>query len=87
MDPKTGMIYEEDEIHDLDPEIQKRLIRGELEELKQLSELLTNVEESNGKSSHLVEPVKEEHFYPVNRAARRKAEKRDRATRKRDPRG
>lgn len=32
-------------------------------------------------------PDPSEQFYPINRAARRKAEKRDRATRKRDPRG
>lgn len=87
MDPKTGIIYTEDEIHDLDPEIQNRLIKGELEELQQLSQLLTNVEESNGKGSLPTEAVEEERFYPVNRAARRKAEKRDRAIRKRDPRG
>lgn len=93
MDPKTGIIYEEDEIQDLDPEVQKRLIRGELEELQQLSELLTNVEKKNNDTTSnwhnepvdIPEPL--EKFYPVNRAARRKAEKRDRATRKRDPRG
>lgn len=78
MDPKTGQIYSEDEIPALDEETQKRLIRGELEDLQQMSALLKNVEEENAKS---------EEFYPINRAARRNAEKRNRALKKRKPNG
>lgn len=85
MDPKTGMIYDEDEIPALEPDVQKRLIRGELEELQQLSTLIQNVKDENDAKEVLQEV--EERFYPINRAARRRAEKRDRATRKRDPRG
>ncbi len=34
-----------------------------------------------------IQKMPDEKFYPINREARRRAERRDRATRKRDPRG
>lgn len=92
MDPNTGRIYAEDEIQDLPPEIRDRLISGskeDLEELRkamlkelvdteatELGEILDEYEKI--KTLPMPDDNKPERFYPVNRAARRAHEKRER---------
>jgi hypothetical protein len=89
MDPNTGRIYAEDEIEGLPPEIQDRLIHGSKEELEalqkhmiqkeaeELGELLEDMDEVLS----MDDPKPNEKFYPINRAARRAAEKHERKQR------
>lgn len=84
MDPNTGKIYSPEEIQALPTDIQDRLVPVSTDEAaEELNELLSELKKVQELPNH--DP--DEKFYPVNRAARRKAEKRNRALQKRDPRG
>lgn len=85
MDPNTGRIYDEQEMQDLPPEIKERLIFGKREELEELQKHIIQKEvEELGEILDEMEKIKElpdpkpERFYPINRASRRAAEKRER---------
>lgn len=88
MDPNTGNVYSPEEIPMLPTDVQERLVpvdgdsflvQKEAQELGEILDEFAKIKE--------MPAAPPEQYYPINRAARRDADKRNRAVRKRDPRG